>query len=164
MATSTPLLPSPAAVSAAILELAGSERPGGVDDGLRLMTSLGIAHETSGGAADQGPTVIADVTGDWGATRSGLVLAPDGTVEHFWSHLWVAAASGASGFDSLVDAISSSIGTADEDVETDGSRSAWWNRHPAEIELYLYPERAPAPAAAQIGITWADGASAARAF
>ena len=160
MATSNPILPSPAAVSAAILELATSDRPEGAAEGLDLLRSLGICSAASGPTEDQFPTVVAEVTGEWRGTNSGLVLASDGTVEHFWSHLWRdASADLRPGFDTLVESINTVIGASDEDVETAGSRSAWWNRHPAEIELFLYPERPPAPAAAQIGITWSDGAT-----
>lgn len=160
MATSNPLLPSPAAVSAAILELATSDRPRGAAEGLDLLKSLGVCSGASGPTADQFPTVVAEVAGEWSATNSGLALAADGAVEHFWSHLWIASESLRPGFDALVESINAVIGASDEDHETNGSRSAWWNRRPAEIELYLYAERPPAPAAAQIGITWADGPTA----
>ena len=145
-------------IFAAILELSTTERPTGAADGLDLLKSLGISHGASSSTVDQFPTVIAEVSGDWSATNSGLVLAADGTVEHFWSHLWIASDEIRPGFDTLVESITTGLGTPDEDIETNGSRSAWWDRQPAEIELFLYPERPPAPAAAQIGITWADRA------
>jgi hypothetical protein len=159
MATSNPLLPSPTAVSTGILELAAADRPRGAAEGLDLLKSLGISRGASDPTSDQFPTVVAEVTGEWSATNSGLVLAADGEVEHFWSHLWIASEGLRVGFDTLVESINAVVGPADEDLETNCSRSAWWSRHPAEIELYLYGERPPAPAAAQIGITWTDGAA-----
>lgn len=58
----------------------------------------------------------------------------------------------------LIESITIVLGAADdEDLKADGSHTAYWQRRPAEVELYLHAERPRAAAAAQIGITWADG-------
>ncbi|MBC7276654.1 hypothetical protein [Nocardioides sp.] len=62
------------------------------------------------------------------------------------------------GLAALIESIDVALGAADDmDFKADGSHTAYWNRRPAEVELYLYAERPRARASIQIGITWSDG-------
>lgn len=153
-------LPPSEAVSAAVLALAASSRPRTVGEGLDLLRSAGIGNETAT-RAENGPSRVAvEATGVWRTTKSGLMLSSDGTVEHFWSHLWFAEGSDGlrHDFAALVESIDVALGAADDkDLKADGSHTAYWQRRPAEVELYLHAERPRARAAVQIGVNWTDG-------
>jgi hypothetical protein len=46
------------------------------------------------------------------------------------------------GFAALIESIDVALGAADDmDCKADGSHTAYWNRRPAEVELYLYADR-----------------------
>ncbi|MET8523152.1 hypothetical protein [Nocardioides sp. NPDC004968] len=88
------------------------------------------------------------------------MLGSDGAVEHFWSHIWLADVADRlrPGFAALIESITVALGAPDDDdLKADGSHTAYWQGRTAEVELYLHAERPRAVAAAQIGITWADG-------
>lgn len=160
MEISSPL-PRPDAVSAAVLALAASKQPRTVGEGLDLLRSTGIGNGAVAPRTENDASRVAvETTGAWHTTNSGLMLGSSGAVEHFWSHLWVAdvAAGLRPGFVALIESITVALGAPDDDdLKVDGSHTAYWQRRPAEVELYLYAERPRAVAAAQIGITWADG-------
>lgn len=157
MEISSPL-PPPETVSAAILAVATSQQPRTVGEGLNLLRSAGIGIRAASSTENDSARVVVEATEPWLTTDSGLMLSADGVVEHFWSHLWVTdrADTLRPGFTALVEAIDVGLGAADDkDFPADGSPAAYWKRRPAEVELYLHAERLRAPAAVQIGITWA---------
>ncbi|MFD4323930.1 hypothetical protein ACFWQC_04810 [Nocardioides sp. NPDC058538] len=159
MEISSPL-PPPDAVSAAVLALAASKQPRTFGEGLDLLRSAGIGNGAVARTENDASRFAVETTEAWHTTNSGLMLDSSGAVEHFWSHLWVAdVADGLRpGFAALIESITVVLGAADDDdLKADGSHTAYWQGHTAEVELYLHAERPPAVAAAQIGITWADG-------
>jgi hypothetical protein len=156
MPGSSLLQPPPEVAAAAILILAGSDKPRGVPEALDLLRSIGIGNGAAPEAASDPTAVFVTTTGAW-RTSTSLMLAPHGTVGHFGSHLWSRSPSEPIrlGFDALVDAISNAIGApGDEDVNADGSRSAYWKRPSTDIEVYFHAERPRADAAVQIGVSW----------
>lgn len=164
MEISSPL-PRPDAVSAAVLALAASEQPRTVGEGLDLLRSAGIGNGTVARTENDSSRVVVEASNAWHATNSGLMLGLGGAVEHFWSHLWFAdVADGLRpGFAALIESINVALGDADdEDLKVDGSHTTYWQRRPAEVELYLHAERPRAVAAAQIGITWPTARSSRR--
>jgi hypothetical protein len=153
-------LPPPEAVSAVVLALAASKQPRTVGEGLDLLRSAGVGNGAVARTENDSSRVVVEASNAWHATNSGVMLGLNGAIEHFWSHLWFAdVADGLRpGFAALIESINVALGAADdEDLKADGSHTAYWQRRPAEVELYVHAERPRAAAAAQIGITWADG-------
>lgn len=159
METISPL-PPPDAVSTAVLALAASKQPRTVSDGPDLLRSAGVGNGAVTRTENDSSRVVVEAAKAWHTTNSGLMLGSGSAVEHFWSHLWFAdVADGLRpGFAALIESINVALGAPDyEDLKADGSHTAYWQGRTAEVELYLHAERPRAAAAAQIGITWADG-------